>query len=396
MLKYLTKKSLIAIIIIVSLIALGGYTIYARMMAHQQPPKGPAIVKAMQVIQKDTPIDYEYSGDVKSTDEVKLTARVSGTIVAKYVKGGEFVHKGQALYKIDSRQYESALLAAEANLAQAQASYDQALAQLQNAQMDNSRYQQLLAQNAISAQVASNQEAQVRSLQAAVAAQQANINSHRAMVQKARENLDDTVIYAPTNGKLSLDELSVGSFVNAGNTVVATIGSTKQMYVQFNVSENEYLAIAPFLNSPKAKVSITLSDGTKYPLPGKLTQVNRALTNNTGSIALNAIFNNPNDLLIPGMYAKVNITGETIPNALLIPQRAVQQLLEKSFVMVVGADNTSIAKEVKLGAKVGSFWIVQGGLDKNDKVIVEGLTELQEHVPLEVTMVTAQDLGLKF
>lgn len=394
----LKQKPVIITIVAVVVVALIGYLVYSKFAAAPQGKRagGPVNVKAMQVIKRDTPLNYEYAGNIKSTDEVTITSRVSGTIVEKYISGGEFVHAGQPLYKIDSRQYESALLSAQATLAQSQANYQNALAQLQNAQVDNNRYQTLLAQNAISDQQATTQQSQVEALTASLNAQQAIIDSNAALVKKAQEDLDDTIVYAPTDGKLDINDVDVGTYATAGTTTLVTMGSVNQVYAQFNVSENEYLRLSSFFNSDTNNVTITLSDGTEYPIAGHLVQVDRALTNNTGTLAINAIFDNPNGLLLPGMFARVKVAGEVMPNAILIPQRAVQQLLDKTFVMVVGPDNKSVTKAITVGDKIGSFWIVTSGLDTSDTVIVEGITKLQEGVDLNVTMVTPEELDLSF
>ncbi len=391
------KKKPIFIIAAIIIIAIIGYLIYAKMSSGTNSAQsGVTTVKAMKVIQRDTPLSYEYAGNIKSTDEVTITSKVSGTIVEKYITGGQFVQAGQPLYKVDSRQYESALLSAQATLAQSQANYQNALATLQNAQTDNSRYQTLLAQNAVSEQTATTQQSQVDALSASLRAQQAIIDSNAALVKRAQEDLDDTIIYAPTSGKLDINDVDIGTYATAGNTVLVTMGSVGKVYAQFNVSENEYLKLSTFFNSNIENVSITLSDGTEYPVKGQLEQVNRSLTSNTGTLAINAVFDNPDGLLLPGMFARVKIDGESIPNAILIPQRAVQQVLNKSFVMVVGEDNKSVSKAVTLGDKVGSYWIVTDGLSTDDTVVVEGLTKLQEGVPLNVTMVTPDELGLTF
>ncbi len=391
------KKPVIVAVVAVIVIALIGYLVYAKLHAgSQQQASGPTQVKAMQVIQQDAPINYEYAGDIKSTNEVKITSRVSGSIVEKYITGGQYVHAGQPLYKIDSRQYESTLLSAQATLAQSQANYQNALATLQNAQVDNNRYQTLLAQNAVSDQTAATQQSQVDALTASVNAQQAIIDSNAALVKKAQEDLDDTIVYAPSDGKLDINDIDVGTYATAGSTVLVTMGSTNQVYAQFNVSEDEYMKLSSFFNSDANNVTITLSDGTEYPISGRLEQIDRSLSNNTGTLAINALFDNPDGLLIPGMFARVKVTGETIPNAILVPQRAVQQLLDKSFVMVVGDDGKSATKAVTLGEKIGSYWVVTDGLTANDTVIVEGLTQLREGVPVNVTMVTPDELGLTF
>ena len=137
----------------------------------------------MKAIQKDTPLSYEYAGQVKGKNEVKVQPKVSGTIVEKYVSGGQYVHAGQPLYKIDSRQYESALLSAQATLAQSEAT-------LNNSQIDLQRDQELLSSDSIAEQTATTQASTVRQNTAAA-------DANRALVQKAQENLDDTVIFAP-------------------------------------------------------------------------------------------------------------------------------------------------------------------------------------------------------
>lgn len=391
------RKNVVLAVVAVVVVAIIGYVIYSKLFSGTGTQTGGATaVKAMQVIQRDTPLNYEYAGDIKSTNEVKITSRVSGTIVEKYITGGQFVEAGQPLYKVDSKQYESALLSAQANLAQAQANYQNALATLQNAQVDNSRYQALLAQDAVSEQTAVTQQSQVDALMASLNAQQATIDSNAALVKRAQEDLDDTVVYAPTSGKLDINDVDVGTYATAGSTVLVTMGSVDQVYAQFSVSENEYLNLSSFFNSDVGNVTITLSDGTEYPITGRLVQVDRSLASNTGTLAINALFDNPDGLLLPGMFARVRIEGQVIPNAILIPQRAVQQVLEKTFVMTVGEDGKSVTKPITVGDKVGSYWIVTDGLSPNDIVIVEGLTRLLEGVELDVTMVTPEDLGLTF
>lgn len=339
-------------------------------------------VKAMQVIQMDTPLTSEFAGQIVGKDEVKVQSKVSGNVVEKFVTGGQQVEAGQPLYRIDSRQYESAVLQARASLAQSQAT-------LNNAQTDLYRYQQLLASKAIAEQAVANQQAQVNAYDAAAAA-------NYALLMKAEQDLDDTVIYAPMSGQLSVDDVAVGTFASAGQTNLVTIGSSNPVYAQFSISESDYLK---FMNRTSSTtggagtVSITLSDGTEYPLTGQIVQSDRALADNTGTLTVKALFDNPEGLLLPGMFARVRLTGEVVPNAILVPQRAVQQLLGKSFVMVVGPDGKSEARTVTLGDKVGSYYIIKDGVTAADSVIVEGLTSLREGMDLIVTMVTADDMG---
>ena len=350
----------------------------------QQAAGGAAQAKAMQVLQQDTPVVSEYAGQIAGKDEVKVQSKVSGRVVEKYFHGGDFVQAGQPLYRIDSRQYESAVLQAQATLAQSQAT-------LANAQTDLGRDQELLASDAISEQQVTTQQANVNAYSAAAAANQ-------ALLQKAQQDLSDTVVYAPMSGQVSVDDVAIGTFATAGNTNLVTIGTTDPVFVTFSISETEYLKFRNIQQMQSGSgngitVAIKLSDGTTYPLDGRIVQADRALTQNSGTLTVKALFGNPDGLLLPGMFARVKLTGETVPNAILVPQRAVQQLLDKTFVMVVGADGKSEARKIELGQQVGSYYIVKSGLSAEDTVIVEGLSSLTEGKDLTVTMVTPADMG---
>ena len=380
----MSKKAIIAIAIVVVVIAgtllmgvFGGG-------GGQQRAMGAVQVKAMNVLVQDTPLTLEYAGSVKGKDEVKVQARVSGNVTDKYIKGGQYVSAGQALYKIDDRNYRAALLQAQANLAQAQATYNNALIDLQ-------RNEQLLAAAAVSEQVVTTQRAQV-------AAYQANVDAMAALVQQAQQNLDDTVVYAPMSGKLAVDDVAVGTYAAAGNTTLVTIGSSTPIFVQFSISEGEYLkyvgaSVVPGQALPSKSVRITLSDGSEYPAEGSIVEVDRAMQDNSGSLIVKAQFDNPDGVLVPGMFARAKLTGDTLKGAILVPERAVQQLLGKSFVMIVGEDGKSKAQNVELGSKIGSYCIVEKGLTGKEQVIVEGLTSLTEGMDLAITEVKPEDMG---
>ena len=380
----MSKKAIIAIAIVVVVIAgtllmgvFGGG-------GGRQRAMGAVQVKAMNVLVQDTPLTLEYAGSVKGKDEVKVQARVSGNVTDKYIKGGQYVSAGQALYKIDDRNYRAALLQAQANLAQAQATYNNALIDLQ-------RNEQLLAAAAVSEQVVTTQRAQV-------AAYQANVDAMAALVQQAQQNLDDTVVYAPMSGKLAVDDVAVGTYAGAGNTTLVTIGSSNPIFVQFSISEGEYLkyvgaSVVPGQALPSKSVRITLSDGSEYPVEGHIVEVDRAMQDNSGSLIIKAQFDNPEGILVPGMFARAKLVGDTLKGAILVPERAVQQLLGKSFVMIVGEDGKSKAQNVELGSKIGSYCIVDKGLTGKEQVIVEGLTSLTEGMDLAITEVKPEDMG---
>ena len=179
-------------------------------------------------------------------------------------------------------------------------------------------------------------------------------------------------------GQLSVDDVALGTFVSAGTTTLVSMGTSNPIYAQFSLSENEYLTFveqaAKTGGISAVVVGLTLSNGSKYPIIGHIATVDRALAAQTGTLTVKAIFDNPDGLLLPGMFARVSLIGDTLPNAILVPERAVQQLLGKSFVMLVGEDNKAVARTSTVGDKIGSYYVVKDGLDASDIVVVEGLT----------------------
>lgn len=363
----------------------------------QQAQVQKAQVKAMKVIQRDTPLASEYAGHLVGTEEVKIQSKISGNVVEKLVNGGQFVEQGQLLYRIDSRQYRSAVLQAQADIARAEAVLEQSIATYKNDVIDLQRNQKLLEAAAIPEQVVATQEAKVRADEATCAANEAAIYACQAALKTAQENLADTEIYAPMSGQLGVDDVAIGTFVSAGQTTLVTLGSPDPIFAQFSISESDYLHFMTVQSMQSTHnpigVTITLADGKEYPFEGKIVEVDRELANNTGSLIMKAIFPNPSGLLMPGMFARVKLSGEVIPNAILVPQRAVQQLLGKSFVMVVGADNKSESRTIELGDQVGSYFVVTKGVTTSDTVVVEGLTSLREGVEMDVKTVTPGEMG---
>ncbi|AIF49699.1 efflux RND transporter periplasmic adaptor subunit [Pelosinus sp. UFO1] len=343
-------------------------------------------VKAIKVIQQDVTRANEYAGQVQGKNDVKIQARVSGNIVEKMVSGGDIVKKGQPLFRIDSIQYESTLLSAQAQLVQAEANWE-------NSRIDMQRYQNLLNAAAISEQQLTTQKATERQNRALVA-------SYHALVKKAQDDVNSTLVVSPVDGRIDVNDVSMGTYVQAGSTTLVTVGALDTVFIQFSMSENEYLSLRQASQNNIANsgwgedVMITLSNGEVYPLKGKVTQADRSLANNSGTLTLKASFANPDGILIPGMFARVKIPGIPVRNAVLVPQRAVQQVLDKSLVTIVNADNKAEPRTVILGEKVGSYYLVKEGLTVNDTVVVEGLTKVQEGVTLDVTVVAPEELEL--
>ena len=347
-------------------------------------------VKAVKVVRTNAPLRLEFSGEVIGKGEVKVRSKVGGLIVEKYIQGGQEVVEGQPLYKIDSRQYETAVL-------QAQAQLTKSITILRNAQTELRRNEELFAQNAIAEQKLTDQRANVEAQQSEVVAQQ-------AILTKAREDLADTVVYAPMTGVLSIDDVAVGTYASPGATNLVTIGADDPIFVQFSISEMAYLNIisnwqkrgAPAEENamPTYPISLTLADGSTYTHTGHFAEIDRSLAQSTGTLTIRALFDNPQHILVPGMYTRVAVNGINIPNSLMVPERALQQLLGETFVIVATADNKAEIRKVKLGNKIGAYYVVTEGIKDGKNVVIEGLTKLQDGTPLAVEVVKAEDVGI--
>lgn len=324
-------------------------------------PKGPIRVNTYTVTAETVPLRAEYSGTVAAAAQVPIRSRISGRVLVKFVQGGQTVRAGQPLFRLDSREYDAALAAALAEQAQASAG-------LANQKLNYYRYRALAAQDAAAAQAVTDREAAVRQ-------QEAVVQANAAQVQRARDNVKDTIIYAPFSGKLSVDDVPVGTYVTAGSTALVTISSTNPVFVEFSLSEQEYLQWMKEKNRTGtwgAAVQLRLSDGSIYPYTGHIAQMDPRLNEAGGAIVVKAVFDNPQQLLIPGLYGTILLTGQTAQPVLLVPQRAVQQMLGKYFLSVLNRQGQVQKKEVQIGPKTGKFWVITSGVKAGDVVIVDG------------------------
>ena len=380
-----SKQRWAIVIVLIALVGLGvtkGSSLFKTKSG--APMAGAVEVKAMQVVQKDAQLQYEFVGKVQSKNEVKIISKISGNVVDKMVKGGDTVRKGQPLFRIDDKQYQSASRSAEAMLNQSQAA-------LNNARKDLDRYEQLAAINGISQQTYDAQASQVEQYEAAVA-------TNRAKLQEAQENTQDTLIVSPVDGRIDVNDVSIGQFVASGSTTLATVSSLDPIWVQFSMSENEYLKFAQMgggglPDAFKQNLKLTLANGTVYGATGTVEQIDKGISNTTGTITMKATFDNSQQLLLPGMFGRIVAMGEIKPNALLIPQRAVKELLDSNYVIVVTADNKAERRAVKMGGKVGSMWIVESGLTADDRVIVEGIDKVKSGAAVKATMLSPEQFA---
>lgn len=352
--------------------------------AKKEQQAGPqaTLVKTMKVITRTTPIVYDYTGFVEATQEMTLSPQVTGQIIGKYFKGGDTVQAGQVLYEIDPRTYKASLLSAEGNLASARAN-------LANAEMDAERYTKLYEQNAVSKQMMDN----------AVTARdqaRASVKAMEGLLLSAQINMEETKVVAPFTGRTDTSSLEVGNYVVAGQGKLTKISNTDPVFVKFSIAEPEYLTLANASDGNGASLdnlSAVLANGETYGLKGQVTEVNRGISDNTGTLTIKATFQNPEKKLLPGMFAHIQATAGVRDNALLIPQRSVTELMYKNFVYVVGEDNKVIMKEVKIGQNVGRLVMVNSGLTGEETLVVEGVGKMRQGALVNPQPMTEADLN---
>jgi len=352
--------------------------------AKKEQQAGPqaTLVRTMKVITRTTPIVYDYTGFVEATQEMNLAPQVTGQIVGKYFKGGDTVQAGQVLYEIDPRTYKASLLSAEGNLASARAS-------LANAEMDAERYTKLYEQNAVSKQMMDN--AVMMRDQA-----RASVKAMEGLLLNAQINMEETKVTAPFTGRTDTSSVEVGNYVEAGKTTLTKISNTDPVFVKFSIAEPEYLTLAAVSDGNGAaldNLSAVLANGETYGLKGQVTEVNRGISDNTGTLTIKAIFQNPDKKLLPGMFAHIQATGGVRDNALLIPQRSVAELMYKKFVYIVGNDNKVTMKEIKLGQTVGRLVMVNSGLTGEETLVVEGVGKMRQGALVNPQPMTEAELN---
>ncbi|HSD11410.1 MAG TPA: efflux RND transporter periplasmic adaptor subunit [Candidatus Binatia bacterium] len=332
------------------------------------PPPPPPDVVVSDVIQKDVPIYSEWVGTTEGNITAQIRARVQGYLQRRNYQEGTLVRAGDLLFLIDPRPYQAALDQSKGDLGRAEAVATKT-------QQDVTRYTPLAAEKAIS------QEELDNAIQASRAAKAA-VDSARAAVEKTQLNLDWTQVKSPIDGIAGIAVAQIGDLVSE-NTLLTTVSQVDPIKVSFPISEQEYLRLASGieLNDPKPRESnleLILADGNVYPEKGRASVANREVDVKTGTMTIVALFPNPRSLVRPGQYAKVRATIETRQGALLVPQRAVQELQGTHQVAVVGADNKVAMRTVKAGARVGDLWVVDEGLKPGERIVVEGLQKVRD------------------
>jgi membrane fusion protein, multidrug efflux system len=392
------------------------------------------VVKVEPVVERDVPISAEWVGTLVGYIDAHVRARVSGHLVTQSYTEGSLVKSGDLLFQVDPRPFQTAVDQAEARLLQAQAQLGQARAQVsanraqveqavaklsqdeaqvkkaeadqRRTELDVGRYTPLAERGSVSKQeldnavqnnlanlatlasaraAVQNSQAGVSSARAAleraqadVKTQEANIAAARAAVAEARLNLGYTKVLAPIAGIAGLRGANIGDYVGPNDPApLTTVSQVDPIYAQFPISEQRALEVFRRWDAdPRAPrdiaLQLILADGSVYPGEGRAVTLDRQVDVTTGTVLARGVFPNPGNVLRPGQYAKVRAVTDIKKKALLIPQRAVQDVQGAPQVAVVRPDETIDVRKVKTDARVGSLWVIAEGLKPGERVVVEG------------------------
>jgi multidrug efflux system membrane fusion protein len=344
----------------------------------------PIPVLACKAVRQDVPIEIQAVGTVQASSVITVKSQVSGEITHISFKEGDFVKKGEELFRIDSRAYEAQLNQAEANLAKDEASLAQIqanlardLAQQKYAQAEASRYSRLLDKQLVSKEQSEQSIASAEATSATVQADQAAIQSSRAGIEatkaaiaNARVMLSYTIIRSPLDGRTGDLVIKQGNVISP-NLELLTINQMNPVYVSFSVPQTQLSLIK------KAQaVMVTKQDGSSASESGKVFFVDNAVDPATGSILLKAVFSNKNNALWPGQFVRAVLRVGIQKNALIIPNQAVQSGQEGPFVFVVKPDQRVESRPVVPGMRINENVVIEKGLQPNETVVTEGQLRL--------------------
>ena len=341
----------------------------------------PTDIQVVEVIQRDVPIMKEFVGQMYGLKDIPIRARVEGFLEGIYFDEGVGVRKGQLLYAIDPQPFMADVAAQKSYLAEART-------MLANAQNELARYKPLAEINAVS-------QSDLDAAQATHDAALSRVDAAKANLELSEIHLSYTKIYAPIRGVIGKTEAREGEFVGKtpNPVILNTVSRIDTMRVQFFLTESDYLNLVKRIlldNANKAQDSkfdrndlsgeynleLILSDGNTYEQKGRIDFVNRNVDPTTGSLLVQAHFPNPDNILRPGLYAKVKAPMDLVVGALLVPQRCVTELQGQYSVFVVDENNTVQARQVMVGERIGDLWLIEDGLEVGETVVIDGLQKV--------------------
>jgi membrane fusion protein (multidrug efflux system) len=362
---YKTRLITVAGLLIVGMMVAG----CGKKTAATPPPSGPPEVGVVIVQPERLSLSTELPGRTSPHLIAEVRPQVSGIVQKRLFTEGSDVKAGQVLYQIDPATYQAAYASATAALARAEANFIPA-------RLKEERFRDLVKIKAVSQQDYDDANAALKQAEADVA-------SAKAAVETARINLAYTKVTAPISGRIGRSTITDGALVTANQpTALATIQQLSSMYVDVTQSSAELLKLKQNLASglmkhngaDQARVKLLLEDGSPYPLPGTLKFSEVTVDQSTGSITLRAVFPNPKQTLLPGMFVRAIVEEGVSEQAILVPQRGVSRNPKgEATALVVGAEEKVELRVITVARTVGEHWLVSDGLKSGDRVIVEGI-----------------------
>jgi membrane fusion protein (multidrug efflux system) len=336
-----------------------------------------ADVTVITVEPRDVPVNAEYVAQTQSSRLVNIQARVSGFLEKRVYTEGAMVKEGQTLFLMDQKPFK-------VQVDQAQAALAKQVAAMETAKANLARVKPLAEVNALSKKDLDDATGQYQSYEAAV-------EQAKAQLETAKLNLSYTVITSPVTGITSFAQQTDGTYISQQNSQLTTVAVLSPMWVNFSLSENEMQNLREqvkkgLLRVPQNRnyvVEIILVDGSLFPHTGRITFADSSFNPQTGTFLLRASVDNPKGILLPNQYVRVRIKGAVRPNAILVPQRAIQQGSKGHFVWVV-KDGKSEARPITVGNWEGDEWLVFEGLKAGEQVVVDGGLLLTPGMPLTV------------
>jgi membrane fusion protein (multidrug efflux system) len=346
------------------------------------PP--PPEVYVATVVEQDVPVFLDLVGQTQGFQDVDIRARVEGFLDTVNFREGSFVRKGDLLYQIDPKPLQATLAQVNAELATARA-------RLAKSDNDVARYTPLVVKQAVS-------QRELDDARASQDAMRSQVEASRAAVDKATLDLGYVRVLSPIGGLVGTTQVKPGSLVGRGeSTLLTTISQIDPIIFRVAVTEADYLRIIkrdPSRTGQESRaqgIELTLADGTTHPQTGKLGPVDRAVNAATGTLGMQINFPNPDNVLRPGQYGRARILVETKAGALLVPQRAVQELQNLRSVAVVGSDNKVAFRNVKTGPRVDTLWVIDEGLKAGEQVVAEGLQALSDGMTVRTKAMAAPE-----
>ncbi|HVU98228.1 MAG TPA: efflux RND transporter periplasmic adaptor subunit [Puia sp.] len=327
--------------------------------SYAQPDGGNADTLRLPVLtldQRDTVIQTPYVADIQAIKNVEIRARVKGFLESIFVDEGKPVRKGQPLFKINDEEYT-------VNLSKAKAALSNALAAAKSSEVEAGRVKLLVDKHVVAA-------SELDLALARVAADKATIEEARAAVQSAENHLSYTLIRAPFDGLLDRIPLKAGSLIDEG-TLLTSLSDISSMYAYFSIPENEYLRLQKSGDGGSGDVQLVLADGSNYPYHGKIETVEGEIEQNTGSIDFRARIPNPQRLLRHGATGKLYISRR-VDSVLVVPQRSVFDIQDKSYVYVVGKGDVLQMRNIVPLTRLTGCYLVREGLQPDERILYEG------------------------